>query len=808
MNSKTKIKKLTIAGFRGAKKKVWLDLEGENKNVVLFGNNGDGKTTFSDALEWFFTDRIDYLSREGCGREDYFNRYIDRDSDSIVEIEFGNPTLDCKKTLRRQGGFAFSNVSSEFSCYLRDSAKDSLILRHHTMREFIDKTKKEKLERLEEIIGFGIVGEIRDTLLKTLNSLKADTELASLKGQLEERKRDLTAAIGKDKFQDSDILDYGSKLLRECDPKLSITNLCDFEHIVETLGKRVASSDRGKQLLTLDGISKSILKLVEIRNTLIDVGNIIKCHNELAKERDTIEASATEKLYKAAIEAIEGESVVAGQCPLCKRPIDTDTLLKSLKLEMEQLTEVLRKRREIIQSAKSMCEKVTSNKIDLKPILELDKEIKKTLFNAEMEAAISNISSLLSQYEEILNKIQQYPQPVTALPLSGLENLEEEVKESQHKVSQRKERVSETEEEKRFYENVMKLSNLVSDHERYKELTVQIATFLKQIDSIEKIYKSFEKMERVSIQRVLKAISSDVNDFFVFLHPDDDIDEVELIPTEERGIEFKLRRHGEEISPPLKILSEAHLNSLGICLFLASAKYFNKANGFLVLDDVVTSFDTGHRRPLARLMGEKFAEAQFLLFTHDELWFDILKRDLPAGKWVFKELTKWTKGEGLNVKESPITLKEHIRDNLDENDVKGAANKSRTLIEEMLKERCQDLGVRGLEFRTGVENDRRDPSELISALTDYLKENQTLRDKGSKKSFDHLRASQLITNIGSHHQNLTSTSLGRGDVETVLRDINEFEALFICPECGTVPAKKYSPQFGRLKNCKCGEFKL
>lgn len=337
---------------------------------------------------------------------------------------------------------------------------------------------------------------------------------------------------------------------------------------------------------------------------------------------------------------------------------------------------------------------------------------------------------------------------------------------------------------------------------------MQIVAFLKQIDSVEEIYESFEKMERENIRKVLKAISNDVNDFFVFLHPDDDINRVELIPTEERGIEFKLMRHGEEISPPLKILSEAHLNSLGICLFLASAMYFNKENGFLVLDDVVTSFDTGHRRPLARLVGEKFAGAQFLLFTHDKLWFDILKRDLPAGKWVFKELTKWTKNEGLNIKESPITLKEQILENLGENDINGAANKCRTLVEEILKERCQDLGVKDLEFRTGPENDRRDPSELISALTAYLKGNQTLREKQSKKVFDHLRASQLITNIGSHHQNLTSTSLERGDVETALRDINEFEALFLCSECGTLPAKRYSPQFSELKNCKCGEFKM
>ncbi len=808
MNSKTRVRSLTVAGFRGARKKVCLDLGDENKNVVLFANNGDGKTTFSDAMEWFFTDRIEYLSREGCGREDYFNRYMDPDTDGIVEINFSNPALDCKKTLRRKGGSAFSNASKEFSSYMRDSSKDSLILRHHTMREFIDKTKREKLERLEQIIGFGIVGGIRDVLLKSLNSLREGADLASIRGQLAERKRDLVTAIGKDKFEDSDILGHASKLVRECDPTLSIASESDLKRIIGTLEKRVASSDRGKQLSTLEGVKRSISKLVEMRNILVVAGTIAQRHNKLAKERDTIEASATEKLYSAAIEAIEGKFVRAGQCPLCKRPIDTAVLLQSLKSEIEQLSEMLRERRGIVQNANSLCERIASHRIELKSLTELDDKSKEALLTGKMQAMIRNMSVILSRYETILKTLQQSPQPVTVLPLSGLEDVETQVKEGEHKVDQKKELMRETEEEKKFYGNVSKLRSLVGDYGRYKELVLQIGAFLEQIDSVEKIYEGFEKMERENILNVLKAISSDVNSFFVFLHPDDNMDEVELIPTEERGIEFKLRRHGEGICPPLKILSEAHLNSLGICLFLASAKYFNKANGFLILDDVVTSFDTGHRRPLARLMGEKFADAQFLLFTHDELWFDILKKDLPAGKWAFKELTKWTKEEGLNIKESPTTLKERIKDNLTENDTKGAALKCRTLIEEILKERCQDLGVKGLEFRTGPENDRRDPSELMNALAEYLKSNQTLSEKESRKSFAHLRASQLITNIGSHHQNLTSTSLGRGDVETALRDINEFETLFFCDKCGTAPAKEYSPRFSRLKNCRCGEFKL
>ncbi len=65
MNSKVKLKKLNVKRFRGARKEIVLDFELNNKNIVLFGNNGDGKSTFSDAIEWFFTDKIDYLQREG-----------------------------------------------------------------------------------------------------------------------------------------------------------------------------------------------------------------------------------------------------------------------------------------------------------------------------------------------------------------------------------------------------------------------------------------------------------------------------------------------------------------------------------------------------------------------------------------------------------------------------------------------------------------------------------------------------------------------------------------------------------------------
>lgn len=807
MKGKVKLSKLNARGFRGVRRETWLDLESDNKSVVLFGNNGDGKSSFSDAIEWFFTDRIAYLQREGCGREDYFNKYMRPEHDAIVQIDFSDNCLDSKKILKRRGGSSFSNTTEDFKEYIGASSKDSFILRHHTMREFIDRTKKDKLEKVEEIIGFEVVKNCRDTLLKAVNSLKDDRELNSLQGQLNERKRDLVEAIGTKSFGEMEIFNCANQIAKQCDTYIGISNMSDFESVCQTLEDKVKSSNRGKELSTLESIAGTFPRLLGTRDLFEQIIKILIPHNELAKQQETIKASAIEKLYKAAIAAIKNELVKPGQCPICKKPIDTASLLKSLNDEVEEIKKVLKERNELIQSAKTAKTKVASYNAVLDSLLE-DKASAKFLVT-EMIQRLKVISTLLSKFEQALGRVQESPDAVHIPEFQGdMHNFEEDIKKMQQGIIQSKEVLKETDKERTFYQNVNRLRKLGTDYSRYNDINKFISIYNKQINSLKMICQDFEIMERENVQKILKNISSDVNDFIRFIHPDDSFDEVELIPTAERGIEFRFRYHGMEISPPMKILSEAHLNSFGICVFLASAKHFNKTNGFLVLDDVVTSFDMGHRRPLARLLSEKFAETQFLLFTHDELWFSMLKEELPSGKWVFKELRKWTKDNGIDIKDSPISLKERIGDCLNENDIPGAANKGRILIEEILKTKCEELGIKGLEFRKGSKNDEREASELINALVSYLKANQTLRDRGSKRVFDHLRVSQLISNIGSHHRTLESTTLSRGDIETTLRDINEFESLFVCSNCRKEPRIKYSRRNSRLKQCECGELRI
>ena len=58
---------------------------------------------------------------------------------------------------------------------------------------------------------------------------------------------------------------------------------------------------------------------------------------------------------------------------------------------------------------------------------------------------------------------------------------------------------------------------------------------------------------------------------------------------------------------------------MGVCLYLALIRQLLHDDFRLaVLDDVVTSVDTNHRRQFCSLLKDVFPDVQFILTTHDE----------------------------------------------------------------------------------------------------------------------------------------------------------------------------------------------
>ena len=79
------IHRLTMKTFRGVPTEMSVDF-GKAQSMAIFGDNGTGKSTIADALEWYFTGNIELLTHEG---RQHAVRHIG-DSDAIrADVQAG-----------------------------------------------------------------------------------------------------------------------------------------------------------------------------------------------------------------------------------------------------------------------------------------------------------------------------------------------------------------------------------------------------------------------------------------------------------------------------------------------------------------------------------------------------------------------------------------------------------------------------------------------------------------------------------------------------------------------------------------------
>lgn len=159
-------------------------------------------------------------------------------------------------------------------------------------------------------------------------------------------------------------------------------------------------------------------------------------------------------------------------------------------------------------------------------------------------------------------------------------------------------------------------------------------------------------------KEILDSISDRVADYYSRIHPVDD-------GSEETGAPLiKLQRHGKgtafvqgsfagrTIADPNWVYSDGHLDTVGICVFLALRRYRADRGSdakLLVLDDVVLSIDLSHSRRLISLMKECFNDHQILILTHNGLFAHWCSRMLPNVKRI--SISSWTLEGGPRIGE-------------------------------------------------------------------------------------------------------------------------------------------------------------
>ena len=794
-----KLTKLEIEGFRGARFPIQLDFTNSSKSVLIHGRNGAGKSTFTDAVEWFFRKRVEQLWKEDCFEESLRNLNLSDTEDTTVALKFSDSNLDGQQILDSKLKVSRSNKSPGFNAHIAASEGERLVLRHGDLQPFVVMQKGKKKEVIANIIGYDAVIDFRDKLNSTLNKLEKDPELALARKTLEKNRGTMMATFKRFVETDADLYSVANDLITALELKVTISTEKQYGECLQQLEGRLTAKDRGsKQLILSQAVNLCESSTESIRSAREQIDGFAQQYQEVLKTKGKIIQLNLEEFLKTGRKILDEGWTKQDICPFCGSAMGFDHLREELNKRIDEMKEV-RVEFEGTEKSKNLAVKALQNA----ERMARDFSTKATAAGADPKG-LQGLSEYANSASMAEQKIVASFQSYSSLPDFQSLNVKTDqvlalLDGEKAKFEQRAKELESSSEEKALLDVFGKMKDLHNLFHENITLSKSWAAFQRQITTLSKLKEEFVETQNTALQDALDVMSEDIKKFYLVLHPNEEVDDVKMRILGEEGVEFRYSFHGKETGPPLKYLSESHLNSLGIAFFLSSVRLFNKRNRFFVLDDVVTSFDSEHRMRLVRLLEDEFSDFQILLLTHESFWFEIIQRELGDLGWLIKEVD-WTYDNGIQWESGSGDLRKLI-------DEKRAlklpiGNDVRKLLEKLLMEICRSLRVRMVYMPNG-DNERRMVGELLSELRGTLNE----KDCPARESLvlSRLMSTNFLTSSQSHYGAVDPSP---GDLEVSLNDIKELDALFRCAHCQRLVSTQFQRPSEKKVYCKCGKTAL
>jgi len=794
------LRKIKLEGFRGARLPVEMDFTNRHTSVAIYGDNGGGKSTITDALEWFYFNKIEHLWREDCKEECLRNTHFPDNQDILLSIDFSDTRLNSHKTLSAKPRSKFSNGTQEFNDYLEQSKKERLFLRYGDVLRFVLFTKAEKRTQILDIIGYRHVSDIRSTLVSACNSLEKNSRFRSVRDQIEKNNAYLMDKIGQTIESEGDLYLIVNTQIKPLNLGIVVTDESSLNACIETIQVKTdkIKLERSQKLSDLQQALESLKKEVEKTE---NYDGFLTAYAELLKDKEKIRRIGLRQLLEQGQDVIQDKIVGENICPLCLSSIDSLAVLKEIAERLQELEEINKEVQEAnskkslallnLRSIEKALDEVTRAKIeddaDFKAVNDAVSEAQTSL-----DQAIKDVEGKFERLEIIEKDADLFERQFS--------NLKTEVASLLSKIKTKMTALAETESQRLQFQVFDLIANVNRIFKDNKVLSKELDVFETQLDTVTKIRDSFIQLQGEILQKALNAISADVDKFYSQMNAEEGIEKIRFELVGEEGVEFKLTFHGKDSQPPLKYLSESHLHCLGICLFLASVKLSNKVNRFFVLDDVISSFDSDHRVPLLRLLQDHFKDYQVLVFTHEKFWYELINAEMKPLGWLFNDVT-WSIEDGIQFRDSIVGIREKIERKVKVNEF-DVGNDLRKLLEHVLKQISFNLEVKMKYLPDGL-NERRMIGEMLSELRAKL--NREKSDVKDAPILDRLATSSLITTKSSHD---SPPFQSKGDIQQVMKDIDEFEDLFFCPNCRKYVSVELGDKVGKKVKCRCGKKEL
>ncbi len=172
------------------------------------------------------------------------------------------------------------------------------------------------------------------------------------------------------------------------------------------------------------------------------------------------------------------------------------------------------------------------------------------------------------------------------------------------------------------------------------------------VPRLQKALQYFVEERRQFTDSILSAIADEVGRLYEIVHPEEGLSKISLMldPSRRASLNIGADFHGIDAAPQA-YYSDSHLDTLGLCIFLALAALDEPEKKILVLDDVLASVDEPHVDRLIQMLYTETARFRHcVITTHYRPWKHKFRWGwLKNKECQFVELDKWTNVNGLTI---------------------------------------------------------------------------------------------------------------------------------------------------------------
>ena len=601
------LKRLDISGLRGATKKFELDFERGKQITIIYGENGTGKSTICDGIELIARGKIGSLEGKGLGRTDAYWRSTGR--------RIGDMSVTLTST---RGQWSAKVVGGKVTVAPAEGRPYAAVLRRGQILDLIAQQPRHRFDAIRPFLDIDAV-EKSEAALKQLIDQETLNERTSL-ARIEENRSAIKNFWSEAGKPGNDAVVWArAELLK--DTSGLRTEYTILEDLIGCVERLVAEERR-----FIESQTEAYSASAELQAADAQIAQ--------EQQRATAQAGDLVALLQAANAYFQTHDHAAA-CPLCgsdERALGLADRVQQRLHGITTLIEALEHRAKTAQ--RLLAAQAVQDQQRLALTNAANALVKALHFEALPQMAALHPAFFMAAQafqtcseSDLINHVRS---------LAAEADLCLDLLRAERELRQKRLALVDT------------LRRAVETHDENFRIRAELAFLLPRLKHALAIMQA----ERHKfVDGILTRVADRVGELYEAIHPGEGLSKISLAldPAKRASLEILGQFPAADIAPPGAYFSESHLDTLGLCIWLALAEMNNAKNTILVLDDVIASVDEPHVDRLIELLYDLAQNFQHCVFTtHYRPWREKYRWGwLQNGQCHFVDLKTWSHASGI-----------------------------------------------------------------------------------------------------------------------------------------------------------------